>query len=57
MQEYDYKDYKKIIREKMGDFRYTHSLNVAEEAVTLAKLYGGDERKAYIAGILHDITK
>ena len=57
MQEYDYKDYKKIIREKMGDFRYTHSLNVAEEAVTLAKLYGGDERKAYTAGILHDITK
>ena len=41
----------------MGDFRYTHSVNVAKEAVTLAKLYGCDEEKAYIAGILHDVTK
>ncbi len=41
----------------MGDFRYTHSVNVAKEAVTLAKLYGCDEGKAYIAGILHDVTK
>lgn len=41
----------------MGDYRYTHSLNVAQEAVTLAKMYGGDEHKAYIAGVLHDITK
>ena len=41
----------------MGDYRYTHSLNVAEEAVALAKLYGCDEQKAYTAGILHDITK
>lgn len=41
----------------MGDYRYTHSLNVAQEAVVLAKLYGCDENKAYIAGILHDVTK
>ncbi len=41
----------------MGDYRYTHSLNVAQEAVVLAKLYGCDERKAYVAGILHDVTK
>lgn len=50
-------DYKKIIREKMGDYRYDHSCNVAAEAVFLAKLYGCDEEKAYTAGILHDITK
>ena len=50
-------DYKKLIRSMMGDYRYTHSLNVAEEAVELARLYGGDEQKAYTAGILHDITK
>ncbi len=50
-------DYKKLIRSMMGDYRYTHSLNVAEEAVELARLYGGDERVAYTAGILHDITK
>lgn len=50
-------DYRQIIREKMGDYRFTHSCNVAKEAVLLAKLYGGDEHKAYVAGILHDITK
>ncbi len=50
-------DYQAIIRERMGDYRYIHSCNVAEEAVYLAKLYGCDADKAYIAGILHDITK
>lgn len=50
-------DYKAIVRSMMGDYRYEHSVNVAKEAVALAKLYGGDEEKAYIAGILHDITK
>ncbi len=50
-------DYKKIIRPLMGDKRYTHSVNVSIEAVRLAKKYGGDEEKAALAGILHDITK
>lgn len=50
-------DYKNIIRELMGDYRYEHSVNVADEAVKLAELYGGDIDKAYTAGILHDITK
>ena len=53
----DNPDYKKIIRELMGDYRYEHSVNVADEAVTLAELYGGDVDKAYTAGILHDVTK
>ncbi len=50
-------DYKKIIRELMGDYRYNHSVNVADEAVKLAEMYGCDVEKAYTAGILHDITK
>ena len=50
-------EYKQIIRPMMGDYRYTHSVNVAEEAVALARLYGADERSACTAGILHDITK
>ncbi len=50
-------DYKAIIRALMGDYRFDHSVNVAAEAVELAKLYGEDEDKAYTAGILHDITK
>ena len=50
-------EYQSIIRKLMGDYRYIHSCNVAEDAVTLAKLYGCDTDKAYTAGILHDITK
>ncbi len=53
----DNPDYKKIIRELMGDYRYEHSVNVADEAVALAELYGEDVDKAYTAGILHDVTK
>lgn len=50
-------EYKKIIKSKMGDYRYAHSVNVSEEAVKLAKRFGADEEKAAVAGILHDITK
>lgn len=41
----------------MGDFRYEHSVNVSKEAKKLARLYGANEEKAQLAGILHDITK
>lgn len=41
----------------MGDYRFTHSVNVADEAVALAKIYDCDEELAYTAGILHDVTK
>ncbi|MEE0956839.1 MAG: bis(5'-nucleosyl)-tetraphosphatase (symmetrical) YqeK [Ruminococcus sp.] len=50
-------DYQSLIRGLMGDYRYVHSVNVADEAVFLAKLYGADVQKAYTAGILHDVTK
>lgn len=53
----DVVDYKKIIRPMMGDYRYNHSVNVADEAVALASVYGADAQKAYVAGLLHDITK
>ena len=49
--------YKKIIKSRMSEYRYKHSVNVAKEAVRLAKKYGVDEEKAAVAGILHDITK
>ena len=54
---YDYQNYKGIIREKLDDYRYNHSLSVAVEAARLAGKYGGDEDRAYLAGLLHDITK
>jgi predicted HD superfamily hydrolase involved in NAD metabolism len=51
------KEYREIIRPFLTEKRYTHSLCVSEAAVTLSKKYGGDERKAETAGILHDIMK
>jgi nicotinate-nucleotide adenylyltransferase len=53
----DFEYYKKLAEAKMGGKRFHHSLMVAEEAAALAKLYHGDDEKAKLAGILHDITK
>ena len=52
-----YFEYKEILKERLNPKRYNHSLCVADEAVRLAKKYGGDCDKAYLAGLLHDITK
>ncbi len=49
--------FKAIIRTRLSDYRYHHSLCVADEAVRLAERYGADEKQAYTAGILHDIMK
>lgn len=46
-----------IIRTRLSDYRFHHSLCVAEEAARLARRYGADPAKAYTAGILHDIMK
>lgn len=48
---------KSFLRAKVGSERYHHSLCVADEAKKLAKRYVEDENKAYVAGLLHDITK
>ncbi len=47
----------KDIRQRLSDFRYNHSLGVAESALYLAKKYGCDEDTAYIAGLSHDVLK
>ena len=52
-----YDKYKDILKSRLTPKRYHHSLCVAEEAVRLANKYGGDKEKAYLAGLLHDITK
>lgn len=46
-----------IIRARLSDYRFHHSLCVAEEARRLANRYGADPEKSYTAGILHDIMK
>ncbi len=50
-------EYKKILKSKMGEKRYIHSVNVYKMAIKLAKIYKADENKAAVAGILHDIMK
>ncbi|MBR1384442.1 MAG: nicotinate-nucleotide adenylyltransferase [Ruminococcus sp.] len=52
-----YSEYKEYIKEHLSKKRAQHSLNVADAAVKLAKLYGADEDKAYVAGLLHDVCK
>ena len=49
--------YNKILKEKLTEKRYNHSVNVSKKAVYLARKYGADVKKAEIAGLLHDITK
>lgn len=47
-----------ILDIRLSKKRYQHSLNVAEEAKRLAEHYGyGDVKKAYAAGLIHDICK
>ena len=46
-----------IIKRRLSESRFVHSMNVAKAAADLAKKYGADEEKAYTAGILHDIMK
>lgn len=53
----DIDKFKEILRERLNEHRYYHSLCVADEAKRLAVLYGGDTEKCYLAGLLHDITK
>jgi len=37
--------------------RYKHSIRCADCAVKLARLYGADPEKAWIAGLTHDISR
>lgn len=48
---------KKMLESELDGKRFLHSLGVAEEAAYLAKLFGADEDKAYLAGLVHDCAK
>ena len=50
-------EYKALLKSRLSDYRYNHSLCVAQSAVELAKKYGADPAKALVAGLLHDVTK
>jgi predicted HD superfamily hydrolase involved in NAD metabolism len=46
-----------LVKEKLPEKRFIHSMNVAETAVKLAEIYDGDAQKAELAGVLHDYSK
>ena len=46
-----------VLKERLTERRYIHSLNVADSAKKLASIYGADEEKAYTAGLVHDSCK
>lgn len=46
-----------ILKQRLDEYRLNHSICVADEARRLAEKYDADTEKAYLAGLLHDITK
>ena len=46
-----------MLKNRLDEYRFNHSLAVADEAVVLAKRYGCDINKARTAGLLHDVFK
>jgi predicted HD superfamily hydrolase involved in NAD metabolism len=46
-----------LVKEKLPEKRFIHSMNVAKTAVKLAEIYDGDSQKAELAGVLHDYCK
>lgn len=45
------------VKSALEEKRYIHTLGVAKMSVYLAEIYGVDIKKAYLAGLLHDIAK
>lgn len=54
---YPVDDYLSIIKNRLSDVRYIHSVNVSDTAEQLALKYGADPVSAKVAGLLHDIAK
>lgn len=48
---------RKLLKSLLDEYRYVHSLGVADSAKQLAAIYGYDEEKAFFAGLVHDIMK
>ena len=47
----------KSLEDKLSPKRYYHSYATGEMARQLAQIYGVDEQKAFMAGLLHDCAK
>ena len=46
-----------LAKERLSEYRYRHTVGVARAAAALAERYGCSVRRAYKAGLLHDICK
>ena len=57
----NFQELKKVLepelKARLKPSRLLHTYGVAKEAVALAKRYGGDEEKAEICGLFHDIKR
>ena len=51
------KQAKELVRNRLSDKRYEHTLNVRKMAVKLAKRHDADEDRAALAALLHDAAK
>jgi len=51
------KDMEEYLEKNLKAKRYQHSLGVRDSAVLLAKKYNVDEKKARLAGLIHDCAK
>ena len=51
------KEAKELVRSRLSEKRYEHTLNVKKMAVKLARRYGADEDRAALAALLHDAAK
>ena len=48
---------KQMVKQNVSEHRFEHSLSVADTCKSLALKHRVDSNKAYVAGLLHDITK
>lgn len=57
MTDINFNEIKEKLSIELSKYRYEHSLGVMKEARDLALFYGADEKKAALAGLLHDCGK
>lgn len=53
----EYDEFVRLLKTLLTEKRFYHTLCVAKEAVRLAKRYGANTKKAFFAGLLHDVCK
>lgn len=53
----EFDEYEQLIKQRLSKKRFHHSMNVAQACYELAERFGGDKKRCYLAGILHDIMK